>query len=663
MNPFLAIGQIIVSIALIAAILLQARGTGLSGTFGGDSAVYRSRRGVERRLWQFTIILLVLFVAVLARVVHLRPDDLSQVPGRPAGSDISTPHESNRPCRHRRPPPASRCDRAPDRRAALLATRPRRRRPSRSPPTSCRTARASSAGPSRSTRWPPGPRPTATSLPSCSRGSSHAARTGRSFRGSPSGGPSTRPAGPGPSRCDPDARWQDGTPVTAQDVVYTVNVLRNPEYTGPGAGSWREVTATIVDEQTVRFELDHAARRVPRAGHPADRTGPPPRDASRSSELADDPFGRAPIGSGPYVLTELDDDHAVLMPAASVDLGAPGAEATTAPVPSDPLATITPTRRPDVAAAEARPPRVPLLRRSGGPRVRLRGRRARRRLRPAHGRGRRPRATAWTPPRSSAIPAPRCRPCSSTSARPTRSCAIRPSARRCSRPSTASRSPPRRSAAAPWWPRPPIPPTSWAFDTTASAAVATDATAATAALTKAGWTKVDERWRPPGAKEAYTLEILSPDAEMNPALFAVAQQVAEDWDAFGLSTEVVQADASAPMAERLRKGEFAAAVVDISIGHDPDLYPLLASSQTQTGGLNVAGVQDAALDALLVGGPATRHRRGPEGRLHGAPDAARDRPIPPPDRLRRRGRRGPRHARGRGRPARRGRVGSISGTC
>ncbi len=61
-NPLLAIGQILLSIALIASILLQARGTGLSGTFGGDSAVYRSRRGVERRLWQFTILLLVLFV-------------------------------------------------------------------------------------------------------------------------------------------------------------------------------------------------------------------------------------------------------------------------------------------------------------------------------------------------------------------------------------------------------------------------------------------------------------------------------------------------------------------------------------------------------------------------------------------------------------------------
>lgn len=62
MDPILAIGQILLSIALVAAILLQARGTGLSGTFGGDSAVYRSRRGIERRLWQFTIVLLVLFV-------------------------------------------------------------------------------------------------------------------------------------------------------------------------------------------------------------------------------------------------------------------------------------------------------------------------------------------------------------------------------------------------------------------------------------------------------------------------------------------------------------------------------------------------------------------------------------------------------------------------
>jgi preprotein translocase subunit SecG len=72
-DPLLAIGQILVSIALIVAILLQARGTGLSGTFGGDSAVYRSRRGVERRLWQFTIVLLVLFIVFSLAAFLLAP--------------------------------------------------------------------------------------------------------------------------------------------------------------------------------------------------------------------------------------------------------------------------------------------------------------------------------------------------------------------------------------------------------------------------------------------------------------------------------------------------------------------------------------------------------------------------------------------------------------
>ena len=73
MDPLLAIGQILVSIALIAAILLQARGVGLSGTFGGDSAVYRSRRGVERRLWQFTIVLLILFIIFSLAAFILAP--------------------------------------------------------------------------------------------------------------------------------------------------------------------------------------------------------------------------------------------------------------------------------------------------------------------------------------------------------------------------------------------------------------------------------------------------------------------------------------------------------------------------------------------------------------------------------------------------------------
>jgi preprotein translocase subunit SecG len=60
-NPVLTIAQDIIGVALMVAILMQARGSGLSATFGGDSSVYRSRRGIERRLWQFTILLAVMF--------------------------------------------------------------------------------------------------------------------------------------------------------------------------------------------------------------------------------------------------------------------------------------------------------------------------------------------------------------------------------------------------------------------------------------------------------------------------------------------------------------------------------------------------------------------------------------------------------------------------
>ena len=62
MNPVLAFGQIVVSLGLVFAVLLQARGAGLSSAFGGDSSVYRSRRGIEKTLYRFTILLTLLFV-------------------------------------------------------------------------------------------------------------------------------------------------------------------------------------------------------------------------------------------------------------------------------------------------------------------------------------------------------------------------------------------------------------------------------------------------------------------------------------------------------------------------------------------------------------------------------------------------------------------------
>ena len=62
MDPrYIQIGQIIVSILLIAVILLQNRGTSLSGIFGGSSNVFQTKRGVEKVLFIATIVLAALF--------------------------------------------------------------------------------------------------------------------------------------------------------------------------------------------------------------------------------------------------------------------------------------------------------------------------------------------------------------------------------------------------------------------------------------------------------------------------------------------------------------------------------------------------------------------------------------------------------------------------
>ena len=53
--------QIILSVLLVTAILLQQRGSGLGAAFGGDSNVFRTKRGVEKMLFYATIGIAVLF--------------------------------------------------------------------------------------------------------------------------------------------------------------------------------------------------------------------------------------------------------------------------------------------------------------------------------------------------------------------------------------------------------------------------------------------------------------------------------------------------------------------------------------------------------------------------------------------------------------------------
>lgn len=401
-------------------------------------------------------------------------------------------------------------------------------------------------------------------------------------------------------RLRPDARWHDGEPLTARDVVFTIDVLRDASYSGPGAGSWREVTATAVDTQTVRFDLT-----TPLGGFlqlatqpiaPAHLLGGVPL-----AELADHPFGRAPVGSASFVVTELDDSHAILDPIATASgLGTEGPQAgASAGPPTDALATAAPTKRPSVPA-----PRLARLEfryfDDEGALVR------------AFEAGEVDVASGLSPSQAADLVG------AADGARALRSPGTTLTSvllnLRLDHPEL--RDPAVRAALLAALDRPaivdgpfggmarqaesPIPPTSWAFDRTASPPVAHNPKAATAALTKAGWTKVDDRWRPSKATAAYAIQLLAPDAEMNPTLNAVAAEVASDWEAIGFTVQVIELDPGSSLTQRLKEGKFTAAVLDISIGLDPDLYPLLASSQTRSGGLNLIGLQDPTLDGLLA---------------------------------------------------------------
>jgi preprotein translocase subunit SecG len=63
-QAFLNIAQIVISAALVLVILFQVRGGGLGGIFGQPDTVYRTRRGLERSLFQITIVLVVLFIVI-----------------------------------------------------------------------------------------------------------------------------------------------------------------------------------------------------------------------------------------------------------------------------------------------------------------------------------------------------------------------------------------------------------------------------------------------------------------------------------------------------------------------------------------------------------------------------------------------------------------------
>jgi peptide/nickel transport system substrate-binding protein len=399
------------------------------------------------------------------------------------------------------------------------------------------------------------------------------------------------------------ARWHDGEPVTADDVAFTIHTLQDPGYTGPGAGSWNEVTVETEGTRTVVFTL-----KTPLGGFLQAATQPiAPAHilaAVPVDQLGTGTFGRQPIGSGPFAVASLSDVGAELIPAATLMVSA--APSGGAPHATDSLATPVPGVRPygpvpylpamefsffDDPTALAAAYREGTLDAASGLSAAL----TRDLAAAADSRALRYPGSTLTAVLLNLRPAhpefanPAVR--TALLAAIDRSTIVTDAFAMAAGPATG-----------------PIPPASAIFDPGADPPVAYSAAAAQAALKKAAWTLAADGWHLPKANTAIAIELLSPDQASNPAAFAAAEAVTRGWKAIGLGVTHVPLAPGEFVTGRLATGKFTAAVGDVTIGLDPDLYPLLASSQTRSGGSNVIGLQDQGLDSLLVAARAT----GPE---------------------------------------------------
>ncbi len=96
-----------------------------------------------------------------------------------------------------------------------------------------------------------------------------------------------------------EARWQNGEILTADDVVYTFNLIQNPDYKSPLRSKFSGVNAKTIDEQTVVFSLREAYRNFPRLLD----FGILPENvwsAVSPQTIALAELNIKPIGSGPY---------------------------------------------------------------------------------------------------------------------------------------------------------------------------------------------------------------------------------------------------------------------------------------------------------------------------------------------------------------------------
>ena len=102
-----------------------------------------------------------------------------------------------------------------------------------------------------------------------------------------------------------DALWHDGMPVTADDVIFTIQTIQNPDYRSPLRVNWAGIDVEKLDDYTIRFHLKNAY-----APFPYNATfGILPKHIWQNISAADFALNERnlkPVGSGPYVFQQLE---------------------------------------------------------------------------------------------------------------------------------------------------------------------------------------------------------------------------------------------------------------------------------------------------------------------------------------------------------------------
>lgn len=112
------------------------------------------------------------------------------------------------------------------------------------------------------------------------------------------------------------AKWHDGTNLTAQDVEFTINLIKNPETRSILRSNWQNITAKAIDETTITFTTPEVYAAFSDAltfailpKHILNEINP--------SSIRESNFSQAPIGSGPFMFkllqnTDSTKDHTIV---------------------------------------------------------------------------------------------------------------------------------------------------------------------------------------------------------------------------------------------------------------------------------------------------------------------------------------------------------------